>query len=553
MATTKPTTTTTTKKPNADELKFFNQYTQNRVAGKGQTAERDDYYNKLATTYGLKAINNDQAKFVNQYAANQATGKGVTTARDSYMNTLTSTYGLKGYSNPAVQQSHDALSGKIDFSKLEKTSDGFVKLPNGQYATPDGLMTLTQDQYDAFGLSKGKSTNLDEAYGIADKLKMEEFLKNMNDMYSPIIGQYNNYLSTLQGQHQNNLNAIDAQGNRTVQGVSDNNFLAAQENEQALADRGIGSSGVGDEFRTRNQMSANRNLQDAYMQTAEYKNQENAQFAENENQIKMALAELNPEAKAQAMYQEWLGTTGGTKGIREKKAADTAAAQLEAEKQALEMAKQQADIDAKYSAQTGTVWLNGKNTGVSTAGMKIDQAKMQLEVAKIQNAKDKQLTDATGYLYSGGKQVLYKGKPIKTIDYMKLSETQRSNIVNEGIKQQAENRKGAELELKAQHWANQDTNSMNLYNLKVADFNRKVAADSADIANMQANMTDKQNKTQMAALKTQYDGLIKLIAKQKDGKPTKAQTDRLAELEAKMYSLFQSDMQQWGYSQAQGK
>lgn len=41
-------------KPNADQLKFFNQYGANREAGKGQTADRDAYYGSLATKYGLK-------------------------------------------------------------------------------------------------------------------------------------------------------------------------------------------------------------------------------------------------------------------------------------------------------------------------------------------------------------------------------------------------------------------------------------------------------------------------------------------------------------------
>lgn len=470
--------TTPVKKPNADQQKFFDQYSANRTAGKGQSAERDAYYNTLAKTYGLQ-----------------------TTA----------------YKDPKVNNSYNALNGGItsmaDFNKLDKTSDGFVKMPDGSYATPDGLMKLSQDEYDAFGLSKGKTTKLDDAYGIADKNKMDEFMKQMNDMYAPMIGQYNSYLGTLQGQHQNNLNMIDAQGNRTLQGVSDNNFLAAQQNEQSLADRGMGTSGVGDEFRTRTQMSANRNLQDSYMQTAQQKADENSQFSQNENQIKMALAELNPEAKGQAMYQNWLDTTGGSKGIKESQAA--------AQQQA------QAKNDEYLSSQTGVLYQNGqvvkdaKGNAIKTLdGQKLDldKTKAQLDaniaLAKVQNDRDK-LMSTSGNLYINGKAVKdSKGNAVKTLDYLKLSQKAQNDIVKNSISQQNANTnlynaetkrskaladvaaRSKEIQIKQ---SNADLNSAK-YNLSVDKYNDSVTKAAAALDNkaLSKQVSDLQRKAKDA-------------------------------------------------------
>lgn len=55
--TTKPVVTPVASKPNADQLNWFNQYSNNRTDGKGQTAERDAYYNTLASKYGLTQVN----------------------------------------------------------------------------------------------------------------------------------------------------------------------------------------------------------------------------------------------------------------------------------------------------------------------------------------------------------------------------------------------------------------------------------------------------------------------------------------------------------------
>lgn len=498
---------------------WFNGYNANLQKGVATTEKADNYAKEISKMYGLNiqtkgtpvntsisalsgntnAINQIKAKAVvpateqerrkwfDGYNANLLKGTTTTAKADAYAKEIAKMYGL------SVQEKTPTwFNDKSDYL-------GIITDPKtGKMYTQDGV-EVNQQGYDT----------LVKAYN--DK-KKKEYLDQMNAQYKPIIDQYNNYLNSLQGQHQNNLNMIDSQNNRTIQGVSDNNFLAAQANEQQLAERGMGSSGVGDEFRTRNQMSANRNLQDAYMQANQLKANENAQFGSQQNEIQMALAQLNPEAQAQSQYQQWLDSTGGAKGLESKAATDKALAKQAEMEAALKNAKTQAEIDAIKGKDTGTVWLNGKNTGVATSSVKIDQAKMQLEVAKLQTTKDKQLTDSTGYLYSGGKQVKVNGKPIKTIDYMKLDETKRNNIIKSAISQQNANTSAYNAQTKRDK-ALADV-ATNIKKLEISAANLNISAEKLKLD--QDKYDNSVNSTLAALNNKSVTAQVKELTKQRD-------------------------------------
>jgi hypothetical protein len=62
----------------------------------------------------------------------------------------------------------------------------------------------------------------------------------------------------------------------------------------------------------------------------------------------------------------------------------------------------------------------------------IDEQNAQTELFKAQSDADKNMTDATGYVYVNGKPLKdSSGNPISSLEYMKLSETQRHDIASE--------------------------------------------------------------------------------------------------------------------------
>jgi hypothetical protein len=61
----------------------------------------------------------------------------------------------------------------------------------------------------------------------------------------------------------------------------------------------------------------------------------------------------------------------------------------------------------------------------------IDGMNAQAELQKQQTEQDKYLTSSTGFVYVGGKQLTVNGKPITSMEYNKLTETQRHNLATE--------------------------------------------------------------------------------------------------------------------------
>ena len=60
-----------------------------------------------------------------------------------------------------------------------------------------------------------------------------------------------------------------------------------------------------------------------------------------------------------------------------------------------------------------------------------DAASAQAELANAQTEQDKYLTSSTGYVYLNGQMLKYNGQPLTSLDYQKMTETQRHNLATE--------------------------------------------------------------------------------------------------------------------------
>jgi hypothetical protein len=74
---------------------------------------------------------------------------------------------------------------------------------------------------------------------------------------------------------------------------------------------------------------------------------------------------------------------------------------------------------------------NQQDQAAAEAKAQSDATAAQAELQKQQTAQDTYLTNSTGFVYVGGKQLTMNGKPITSMEYNKLTETQRHNLATE--------------------------------------------------------------------------------------------------------------------------
>jgi hypothetical protein len=209
-------------------------------------------------------------------------------------------------------------------------------------------------------------------------------------------------------------------------------------------------------------------------------------------------------------------------------------------------ATNKSDIQSKYDSAISQSKIDDMQYADKMA---IAQSDSDAKFAAAQTEQDKYLTSATGTVYVGGKQLVIGGKPVTSMDWNKLSETQRHNIATESNTATANANTATN---NANNFAlGQDKNAIAretaANNLTIAisrnkldeaklDFNyKKLDADNADQqAKLQiaiANAQTSKDKTQLTALGKQTDTLAKQIsAIQKKKTQTKADKAALKKL-----------------------
>jgi hypothetical protein len=100
-------------------------------------------------------------------------------------------------------------------------------------------------------------------------------------------------------------------------------------------------------------------------------------------------------------------------------------------------AQNKADTATKYDTDiygVKTEQLKNQQAQAAEAAKEaVDRQNAQTELLKLQNQQDQWLTQQTGTVYINGKQVLVNGKPINTIDWYKMTETQRHDMATEAL------------------------------------------------------------------------------------------------------------------------
>jgi hypothetical protein len=185
---------------------------------------------------------------------------------------------------------------------------------------------------------------------------------------------------------------------------------------------------------------------------------------------------------------------------------------------------------------------NVMDRDAADAKAQADAMSAQAELAKQQTAQDQYLTSSTGYVYVGGKQLTMNGKPITSMEYNKLSETQRHNLATEtntatknaqdytlGQDKNDISRTKIASDLQIALAKNQlDQNKLTFSYAKLDSDNSYHQALIKQAADAAQNNTD---KTQLTALGKQSDTLAKQIsAIQKKKKQTSADKASLKKL-----------------------
>lgn len=88
------------------------------------------------------------------------------------------------------------------------------------------------------------------------------------------------------------------------------------------------------------------------------------------------------------------------------------------------------DLQTKYDDAISGSKINAQTYYNKQAA---DQAANQTKLAEIQSNQDKWMTEQTGSLWLKGQQITQNGKPVTTVEWNKMTETQRHNLTQEAL------------------------------------------------------------------------------------------------------------------------
>lgn len=199
-------------------------------------------------------------------------------------------------------------------------------------------------------------------------------------------------------------------------------------------------------------------------------------------------------------------------------------------------AKTKSDIKNQFDSAISQSKIDQQN---NQQQMDMAQQKAAMDLQKMQNQQDQFLTSQTGMVYINGKAVTdSKGNPIHTVDWYKMSETQRHNMANEALTGQKNaqnydlgNKKIAADLQKYMAGIKLDYAKLD-FNYKKLDSQNAIAQDKIKVAI--ANANNAADRTKLTGLGKQLDTVTKQItALQKKKSLSKADKATLKKLVSK--------------------
>jgi hypothetical protein len=223
----------------------------------------------------------------------------------------------------------------------------------------------------------------------------ETYLKDLADAQAAeqagLVGGQRDSMGRLDTSRFKQLEGEDIALNDGMRSMDANNFQQFQQLQQQQADRGMGESGMAADSYMRATMGANQAYQGAYSESAVRRGGIESEYASSANDV-------------QSSYLDAINSSRNNY------------------------------VDKKGSTKASYTELQS-GIGIAKRDYKDNQAaqvaKGQQEAQAAQAKQDEFYTTSTGILYAGGQPVMYKGKPITTVEYQKMTETQRHNVADE--------------------------------------------------------------------------------------------------------------------------
>jgi hypothetical protein len=191
-----------------------------------------------------------------------------------------------------------------------------------------------------------------------------------------------------------------------------------------------------------------------------------------------------------------------------------------------ESAQTKSDIQSKYNEAISS-------SKIGDYEMKVEQDKINAENAiklqEVQSDQDKWITEATGMLHVNGQRIMENGRPITTVEWEKMSEERRHNIMNEtlegtkigndytlGMDSNDIKRQGIAVDLQIALARNTLDYAKLDYNYAKLEANNMIAQDKIALA--AENAQTAADKSKITALGQQLNSLTKRIVEyQKKG------------------------------------
>ena len=435
--TTKPKTTTTTAKTTTTKVSTPTKYTPGGVSPAQQKAKEDELF---YTSYSdaIRSGTNDVSQ-LKKYRDIVKTNKYTTASTDD---SVLQELSIKALNGDAKAKSYlkamgykaltgDALWKDYDPNKLQNATGAKYQYlkdnPYSQYTKDSNMkeyarfnkMILNNVQMSPRQMERYKT--IVKNWGLDDytdplvqqrvkteqdktdaEKRLDDYLKTSTDSLNKdkesIIAQYDEAQKYAMG-------AQDTALNNSLNQQSATNFQQYQSLMQSMNDRGLGNSGIAEDQYARMNMASNRGYQDAMAESALNKANINTEFTDKKTGVQSTYGDKLVNLKSDYVDRRNSTTADYTQRIGD----------LNLQKADRDQAIKTAEEERKLAEEK----------------IKSDE---RIAMAENQLKQDEMLTKQRGVLYMNGKPYLTKqGKLVYTVDYLKMSETQRHNLAQEAL------------------------------------------------------------------------------------------------------------------------